>query len=65
MRHRHRYNMRAILTVAAIVLLWRGIWGLSDVYIFPHHPEMSYFLSIFFGVALLFLIKGRRLTGIS
>jgi hypothetical protein len=39
--------------VFGVILVWRGIWGLMDLYLFPDHPEFSYLLSIIFGFFIL------------
>jgi uncharacterized membrane protein len=40
--------------IIGVVMLWRGIWGLIDIYLFPGHPELSNILSI--GIGLLILL---------
>lgn len=41
--------------VMGVVLVWRGLWGLMDAYLFPDHPEMSYAVSIAIGVIILLI----------
>jgi hypothetical protein len=36
-------------------MLWRGIWGLADLYLFPNSPTLSYLLSIVIGGLVLYL----------
>ncbi len=43
----------AICLVVAIVSLWRGIWGLSDNYLFRENEVLSYFASIVIGLVIL------------
>jgi hypothetical protein len=43
----------AIALVVAIISLWRGIWGLSDLYLFQDNVVLSYFASIVIGLAIL------------
>lgn len=33
-----RTMLNSIVIVVAIIMLWRGIWGLLDVYLFPEIP---------------------------
>ena len=50
-------NVRTILIVILIVVLWRGIWGLMDLYLFPNMLPLSFVLSIFFGLIILLSVK--------
>jgi hypothetical protein len=49
---RFTYNL---VTGLAIVVFWRGAWGLLDLYLFPANEVMSYTSSVILGVALLYL----------
>lgn len=49
-----------IITSLAIVSFWRGVWGLMDLYLFPRSPELSFTISIFIGLGILFLIASYR-----
>lgn len=42
-----------LIAVVAIVLMWRGLWGLMDQYIFPKNPKLSYWLSFVVGFLIL------------
>ena len=37
----------------AVVLFWRGVWGLMDLYVFPNNLLMSYLISIAIGLGVL------------
>lgn len=50
-------RIEAFFVGAAIILFWRGIWALGDQFIFPGHPTLSAFVSIFIGVAILVMSK--------
>lgn len=52
--HFHR-SLYYLVTGAGIIIFWRGIWGLLDVYLFPNNPELSYFISAIGGLLILFL----------
>jgi len=43
----------AILIAFAVVSFWRGAWGLLDIYLDVGHQELSMWLSIFIGLAIL------------
>lgn len=48
-------NANAAIIVLAIIMLWRGVWGLLDLYLFPGSPLLSYLVSIGLGFAILYL----------
>ena len=43
------------ITGLAIVIFWRGAWGLLDLYFFPGDPLMSYVFSAVLGMVVLYL----------
>jgi hypothetical protein len=47
------YNV--IVIILAIIMLWRGFWGLLDTYLFPGSPTFSYLVSIILGAVILYL----------
>lgn len=52
----YKYHLLdSIVVVVAIIMLWRGIWGLMDMYLFPGNPLISYSVSVGVGLLLLFL----------
>ena len=52
-RNRTRRNIRLFLVAAAVIMIWRGIWGLLDHYLFPENPDMSHVISILIGLVIL------------
>ena len=48
---------KKMTTLVSIILgtciIWRGVWGLMDVYFFPENKFVSYVLSILLGLLLL------------
>lgn len=44
-----------LITGIGIVVFWRGIWGLADVYLYPEKPALSYIISLFAGMLILYL----------
>ncbi len=52
---RHIKEVSQTLLIAfAIVLFWRGMWGLLDIYLYPHNLVLSYAISIAAGVVILY-----------
>ena len=43
------------LIAVGVISLWRGLWVLSDEYIFPERPKLSAAVSALLGVALLLI----------
>jgi Fuseless len=48
-------NGNAIVIIFAIIMLWRGAWGLLDTYFFPGNPTLSHIVSIILGALILYL----------
>lgn len=48
-------TLKSIVIVVAIIMLWRGVWGLLDIYLFPGIPALSYLASITLGLLVLYL----------
>jgi hypothetical protein len=44
-----------IIIVTAVVFVWRGLWNLMDIYVFPENPAISNIVSILIGLLLLYL----------
>ena len=42
-----------LLMSLAIVLMWRGTWMLTDIYLIPSNKEISAWLSLIIGILLL------------
>ena len=55
-----RKNLRMIIDLLGIIIVWRGIWGILDIFIFPENQLLSYLSSIILGFILL-LIDGNGL----
>ncbi|MBI2039848.1 hypothetical protein HYT18_02135 [Candidatus Microgenomates bacterium] len=52
-RKKHKYLYYLLLGIA-LVLFWRGFWGLMDLYLFPQNQFLSYLLSIAGALMVLF-----------
>lgn len=48
------YHLKFLSLAAGVVLVWRGIWGFADIYLVPHHPQLSLVLSIVLGITILY-----------
>lgn len=43
----------AILIAFAVISFWRGIWGLSDQFLFPNDYTLSLWISLIVGLIIL------------
>lgn len=48
-------NLLVLSLAVGIVFVWRGVWGLLDMYLLPGNLPLSYILSIVLGLLILFL----------
>ncbi len=46
---------KTLVAGIAIVFVWRGIWGLLDIFLFPQNPVLSYVFSALFGLTILYI----------
>jgi hypothetical protein len=51
-----------LVAVTAVVAMWRGLWGLMDIYLWPSNPKRSNMASFIIGfiviaVALAFITQ--------
>ena len=45
-----------LLAVVAVVMMWRGIWGLLDEYLLPKNPKLSNLISFLIGLVIVGII---------
>lgn len=50
-----RKNLRIIINLLTIIIIWRGVWGLMDLFVFPGNELLSYLTSVGLGFILLLL----------
>ena len=58
----HHQIIAALLIIIGVVSIWRAVWSLCDLYLFPSNPTLSYLISLIFGVVVVvathYTIKG-------
>ncbi len=54
-------NMSFLLIAVGIVLIWRGVWGLADAFLFPNIPILSFLASIGMGILVLLIHEPDKL----
>lgn len=50
-----RQNLSTVIELLGVVIVWWGIWGILDIFVFPENRLFSYLISICLGVLILFL----------
>jgi succinate dehydrogenase hydrophobic anchor subunit len=45
-----------LTAVVAVVMMWRGLWGLLDEYVWPKNPRRSYWSTFIIGFVLIVLV---------
>lgn len=46
--------VESLLLGAAIILFWRGVWNLTDIYLYPLNDVMSATVGLLIGVGILY-----------
>ena len=52
-------SLRLLLLSFGVIAIWRGIWGLLDLFLVPSNELSSYITSIIIGLAVLMLVNHR------
>lgn len=63
-KSKFKKNIYIIIDFLGVLMLWRGGWGLLDLYIFPNNQLLSYVVTIAIGFGLL-LMDGDGLEDLS
>lgn len=50
---KHHQLVFSLIIMSGMISLWRGIWGLLDIYLFPDSPSLSFSLSVLLGIAVI------------
>ncbi len=57
MAAKKRSHLHILLVGMAVILFWRGAWGLMDLYLFPDNPLVSYIVSLVAGFIILIITE--------
>ena len=61
MKKKRRESLKHIFLILLIafgvISFWRGIWQMSNVYLFPSSPLLSNSISIVVGITILYFTK--------
>lgn len=50
---KHHQLFFSFIVVTGVTAVWRGIWGLLDMYLFPDNMELSYVVSLLLGIGII------------
>ena len=53
LREKIAKTLEAVIIGAGLILFWRGIWMLADVYLFPDSRVISGTISLIIGLSIL------------
>ncbi len=45
-----------LVAVIAVVSMWRGLWQLMDIYLWPNNPKRSNWASFIIGLILILVV---------
>jgi hypothetical protein len=45
-----------LVAVVAVVAMWRGLWQLMDIYLWPNNPKRSNWASFIIGFVLIVIV---------
>ncbi len=45
-----------LVAVIAVVSMWRGLWQLMDIYLWPNNPKRSNWASFIIGLVLILVV---------
>lgn len=51
--------LNTLIAGIALIMMWRGIWGLMDHYLIPHNPILSNVISLVLGFVILILLDDK------
>jgi hypothetical protein len=56
-RRKLKKFLEALIISSGVILLWRGIWMIADIYLFPHNAFLSGITSVIIGILILILTE--------
>lgn len=54
-----RSHLGVLLELLGAIAIWWGIWGILDLFVFPHNELWSYLISILLGFFIIFIVGGE------
>ncbi|PIN79842.1 hypothetical protein COV16_02110 [Candidatus Woesearchaeota archaeon CG10_big_fil_rev_8_21_14_0_10_34_8] len=56
---KHHQLMYSLLIAVAFVGIWRGLWRLFDIFLFPNNEVLSYSITLILGIIILAVTHHR------
>lgn len=50
---KHHQLFFSLIIMSGMISLWRGIWGLLDLYLLPGNPSWSFIMSVVLGIGVI------------
>ena len=60
-RKNHTSNLNIFVVCVSIIMIWRWIWNILDMYIFPNNPLVSNLICIVLWIIILLIDDWRLL----
>lgn len=54
-----RSQLGMLIELLGAIAIWWGIWGIMDLFVFPHNEFWSYLISILLGFLIIFIVGGE------
>jgi hypothetical protein len=54
-RHIIKHILEPFMYAAALVMIWRGVWGLMDAFLLPSYPVLSSLVSLLIGLLIMYI----------
>ncbi len=55
---RNKHFIRNLIIAIGVVLVWRWVWNLADIYLLPNNPLASSIISLVIGILILYFPDG-------
>ncbi len=52
-------NLRILLVCISVIMVWRGVWDLCDMFIFPSNKVLSDITCLIIGLIILLVDDGK------
>ncbi len=56
----NRHFVSVVSTAVAVAFLWKGVWTLSENFLFPDNSALDALVSTFLGLVMLYLVDKNR-----
>ncbi len=50
-----KQSLYYLITGIGIIIFWHGVWGLTDLYLYPDKPALRHIISLVIGMLILYI----------